>query len=143
MRHVVTERGLADAFHIESAGTGSWHLGAPADPRSRGQWESRGLTHDHMAQQFSPDDLERFDLVLAMDSSNLDALQRMARAVGSHTAIDLLRAYDPTAGAGAEVPDPYYGGADGFVDVFDMVDRACRGLVDHLVAEGRVPPGDV
>ena len=95
--------------------------------------------HAHRARQFGVGDLARFDLVLAMDASNLEALQRTAAAAGSSTPIELLRAYDPSAPPGAEVPDPYYGGPDGFVDAFDMAQRACNGLLDHLVATGRLP----
>lgn len=139
MRATAERRGLGDAVVVESAGTGSWHVGGDADPRSRAEWERRGLRHAHRARQFGVGDLARFDLVLAMDASNLEALQRTAAAAGSSTPIELLRAYDPSAPPGAEVPDPYYGGPDGFVDAFDMAQRACNGLLDHLVATGRLP----
>lgn len=141
MRDAAARRGLGDAVHVESAGTGSWHVGGDADPRSRAEWERRGLRHEHRARQFGVADLDRFDLVLAMDGSNLDALQRMAAAGRSATPVELLRGFDPSAPAGAEVPDPYYGGPDGFADAFDMVTRACEGVLDRLAADGRLPGG--
>lgn len=132
MRHLVRAEGLEDTVAVESAGTAAWHVGGTADPRSAGEWGRRGVTHDHRAQQFTAADLDRFDLVLAMDASNLADLRALAAGRDDAPAIRLLRDFDPEAAAGAEVPDPYYGGADGFAEVYDMVERACRGLIDHL-----------
>jgi len=78
--------------------------------------------------------LDRFDLVLAMDRQNLADLEELAAGAPTTTRIALLRDFDPSAPDGAEVPDPYYGGERGFVDVYDMVERACRGVLDHLCA---------
>ncbi len=132
MRHLLAD-GDCDV-EVESAGTSGWHIGGDADPRSRAEWERRGVRHVHRAQRFTRADLDRFDLVLAMDRQNLADLEELAAGAPTTTRIALLRDFDPSAPDGAEVPDPYYGGERGFVDVYDMVERACRGVLDHLCA---------
>jgi protein-tyrosine phosphatase len=132
MRHLVTEAGLADRIAIESAGTGDWHVGGPRDKRSRAVGEARGIPLSGTARQFTARDFDRYDHVLAMDRSNRDELLRMARDQRDREKVRLLRSFDLTATGEAEVPDPYYGGPRGFEDVFDICDRACRGLLAHL-----------
>jgi len=131
MQHLVTEAGLADAVTIESAGTGAYHVGELPDPRTRAAAKRRGYALTSRAQQFTAADLERFDLVIVMDRANLRELRRLA---GARTApsIVLLRSFDPTAPADAEVPDPWYGGDAGFEDVLDQCERACEGLLAHV-----------
>ncbi len=134
-RHRVAEAGLQDRFRIASAGTGGWHVGDPPDPRSRAVAEARGVSLEgQTAQRVSPSDFDDFDLIVAMDRSNLTDLQRSA-GEGRRARIVLLRDYDPDPGDG-EVPDPYYGGPGGFDRVFDMVDRCCAELLDSLLDEG-------
>jgi protein-tyrosine phosphatase len=87
---------------------------------------------NHTAQKFTATDFARFDLVLAMDRENLRDLVALAPTPDAAAKVRLLRSFDPTADHGAEVPDPYYGGAQGFADVFDMVEHACRGLLATL-----------
>ena len=127
-------RAMADAAKldvtIDSAGTGSWHVGELADPRSRAAAEERGYELTHRARQFTAADFDHFDLVIAMDRQNLANLERIAG--GRSAKLRLMRSYDPTAPSGAEVPDPYSGGADGFDEVLDICERACRGLIDEL-----------
>lgn len=132
MRHKLRAAGLADDVDIESAGTGGWHVGDNADPRSRAEARRRGVAMTHCAQQFTARDFARFDLVLAMDRENRDDLLAMVPDDEAAAKVRLLRSYDPTAPPGAEVPDPYYGGPDGFTRVFDMVERACAGLLATL-----------
>ena len=130
-RHRVAEAGLEDRFRIASAGTGGWHVGDPPDPRSRAVAEARGVSLDgQTAQRVSPADFDDFDLIVAMDRSNLSDLQRSAGG-DRRASLVLLRDYDPEPGDG-EVPDPYYGGPGGFDRVFDMVDRCCARLLDTL-----------
>ena len=95
---------------IDSAGTGGWHVGELPDPRSRAAAAKRGYELTHRARQFQVTDFDRFDLVVAMDRENLANLERMARGRRTPPRIALLRAYDPSAPDGAEVPDPYSGG---------------------------------
>jgi len=138
MRHLVAAAGLSARVTLDSAGTGHWHIGELADPRTRTAAANRGIEISHRARQFAAADLERFDLVLAMDRDNLAALRRMVGDRGTPV-VGLLRAFDGTAPDGAEVPDPYAGGPAGFDHVLDLCERACRGLVDHVrdrLAEG-------
>lgn len=135
MHHLVREAGLGDRVVIDSAGTGDWHLGEPPDRRTQAAARRRGLELDHLrARLFTADDFARFDLVLAMDASNVANLERMAPDGAARARIRLLRSFDPTAPAGAEVPDPYYGGPGGFEEVLDVCERACRGLLEHVRA---------
>ena len=132
MRKLIDDAGLAHRIAIDSAGTGDYHAGEQADPRTRAAAARRGLDLTHFARQFTRADLERFDLVIAMDTANLVILRRL---IGERTTPDLrlLRSFDPTATAGAEVPDPYYaGGERGFEEVLDQCERACTGLLAHV-----------
>jgi protein-tyrosine phosphatase len=133
MRQLIAERGLTARFVIESAGTGSWHVGEKADPRSRSAAEGRGYRLDRHAQQFTAASFARFDYVLAADNDNLRHLQRIAPDDASRAKIHLLRDFDPASAKGSDVPDPYYGGADGFDDVLDICEAACRGLLANLI----------
>lgn len=131
MRKLVADAGLGDAIVIDSAGTGAYHVGESPDPRTCEAAARRGIEIEHAARQFTRADLERFDLVLAMDGDNLRILQRL---LGARTSpeLHLLRSFDPTAPAGAEVPDPYYGGVRGFDEVIDQCERACAGLLAYV-----------
>jgi protein-tyrosine phosphatase len=133
MRQRVAEAGLSDAIEVESAGTGSWHVGDPPDARAAQEARARGLVMDGRAQQFRAADFGRFDLVLAMDEENAAYLRRIAPDADAAAKVRLLREFDPhAAGDDLSVPDPYYGGPEGFSTVFGLVDAACRGLVEHL-----------
>ena len=87
---------------------------------------------DSAARKVHVGDLEYFDLVLAMDESNLADLHDLATSPEQRAKIRLLREFDPEADSDLEVPDPYYGGPNGFADVFDLVDASCRGLLEHV-----------
>jgi protein-tyrosine phosphatase len=132
-RHVVEEAGLSDRIEIYSAGTSAYHTGAQPDARTVAVAARRGVHLKHEARQITAGDLHDYDYVLAMDRSNLAKIERLAESVGPHRAeVVLLRQFDETAGADLEVPDPYFGGPDGFEDVHDMVERGCRGLLEHI-----------
>ena len=135
MRHLVAKAGLGDRIAVESAGTGDWHIGEPRDRRSQAVGRARGIPLSGTAQQFTSDDFDRYDHVIAMDRSNRAELLRLARNDRDKAKVRLLRSFDPTAPEDAEVPDPYYGGPTGFDDVFDICERACRGLLEHLRRE--------
>jgi protein-tyrosine phosphatase len=133
MRHRLAEAGLSGEVEVESAGTGAWHVGHPPDDRAAGAARARGIVMDGSARQFGPGDFARFDLVLAMDHENADHLRRIAPGPREADKVRLLREFDPaSAGGDLAVPDPYYGGDDGFATVFEQVDAACLGLIDHL-----------
>lgn len=140
MRHLVAREGFEGRVRIESAGTGSWHVGHPPDARSREEALRRGITMGGVARRFEVSDFHRLDLILAMDHQNAADLVALAPDEGSREKVRLLRVFDRALGAEADlaVPDPYYGGPDGFADVFDMVEAACAGLLDHIA--GRLPP---
>jgi protein-tyrosine phosphatase len=132
MRMLVERRGLAHAFELDSAGTSAHHAGELPDPRSRAAARRRRIELEHRARGVVEEDFRRFDHLVAMDASNLAALTRM-RPHDARAQLALLRSFDPTAPHRAEVPDPYYGGADGFEEVLDLVERACAGLLERLV----------
>ena len=139
MRHVAAAAGMQDQIELDSAGTGSWHIGSAPDERATAAARGRGVTLAGAARQVSATDLDEFDLILAMDSSNLRDLQALADGADEHK-IRLLREFDPASAAAGDldVPDPYYGAAGGFTEVFDIVEAACRGLLDEIRA-GRAP----
>lgn len=140
MRSRVAAAGLDGEVTVESAGTGAWHLGEPSDRRAIGEARRRGIAMEGRAQQFTPADFPRFDLVLAMDRRNAADLRGIAPTRADAAKVRLLREFDPSASADdLDVPDPYFGGADGFEEVFDMVERACVGLLRHLRGEPREP----
>ncbi|GAB3587501.1 low molecular weight protein-tyrosine-phosphatase [Amycolatopsis endophytica] len=122
--------GLADRVRVTSAGTGPWHVGEPADERARDTLRAHGYRAKHVAAQVDGDHLAA-DLLLAADQGHLRALRRMADDPGR---VRLLRSFDPTAPADAEVPDPYYGGDDGFDDVLAMIERTVPALLDWVNA---------
>jgi protein-tyrosine phosphatase len=135
MRHLVHEAGLSHVIEIESAGTAAYHTGSLADHRARQAAARRGIRLEGRARQFQPSDWERFDYVLAMDASNEDDLEATLRG-GSHGGkLRLLRSFDPSAQRGAGVPDPYYGGPEGFDEVLDLCEAACKELLAHLRRE--------
>jgi protein-tyrosine phosphatase len=139
MRHVVAEAGMQDRIELDSAGTGSWHLGSPPDERAGAAARGRGVTLAGEARQVRESDFEDFDLILAMDRANRRDLEAFAGGRGG-APIRLLREFDPASADSGDldVPDPYYGGDGGFEQVFDIVEAACRGLLGEIRA-GRVP----
>lgn len=138
--HAVAKAGLANHFVIDSAGTGRWHVGEPADERMRQAATARGLEVTSIAREVRAEDFERFDHILAMDRDNLRTLT--ARAPASHRAkVRLFRDFDPVA-PGLDVPDPYYGGPEGFEDVLDIVTRTSLSLLETVKPSSRVPPAD-
>ncbi|MFD2471278.1 low molecular weight protein-tyrosine-phosphatase [Amycolatopsis silviterrae] len=127
-RAKLADAGLADAVRVSSAGTGPWHVGEAADRRARATLKAHGYPTEHIAAEVSDEDLEA-DLLLAADESHLDFLQSR---VEDPSRVRLLRSFDPSAPEGAEVPDPYYGGGDGFEDVLGMIERSVPGLLDWV-----------
>ena len=135
MRRRVEDAGVDHRVHVESAGTGSWHVGDPPDGRASAEGHARGIPLRGAARQFQREDFERFDVVVAMDRQNEADLSRLARG-GPHVGkIHLLRSFDGAAAEAGhlDVPDPYYGGDAGFAQVFDLVDDACQGLLEALL----------
>ena len=138
MRRLVEDAGLADRVEIESAGTGGWHAGEPPDRRATQAARRRGITLEGAARQIRPADFHDFDLLIALDRANLRELLAVAPDEEAAEKVRLLREFDPRASGELDVPDPYYGGDRGFETVLDMVEAACRGLLDELRAADRV-----
>lgn len=137
MAHVVLEATLADAglahrVTVTSSGTGGWHTGNPMDPRAAAELTGAGYDPSrHRARQFTPAWFDH-DLVLAMDQTNLADIRALAPTTLDPGRVRLFRDFDPEAGRDAEVPDPYYGGPEGFTDVLAMVERTAAHLVSLL-----------
>ncbi|MEV7281847.1 low molecular weight protein-tyrosine-phosphatase [Streptomyces sp. NPDC093111] len=125
----VAEAGLADAVVVDSAGTGGWHEGDAADPRTVAVLEEHGYGSAHAARQFRTSWFPALDLVIALDEGHLRALRQLAPTPEDAAKIRLLRSYDPGAGAELDVPDPYYGDREGFEECLDMVEAASEGLL--------------
>ena len=130
MRDLIRREGLEDEIEVDSAGTGGWHVGAPPDERSTAAAAARDIVLEGAARQVTREDFEDFDLLVAMDRENLANLRRMAPDDEARGRVRLLRV-DPTAPR-ADVPDPYYGGEDGFDEVLDIVEAGCRRLLEEL-----------
>lgn len=134
---LVRDEGLAHLFEIDSAGTGGWHAGEAAHPPTRETARRRGVPITHLARQVTASDFERFDLLVAMDASNAKNLRALARSDAHRDKIRLFRDFEEVFEAGErvtgrEVPDPYYTGE--YEEVFDICERASRGLLAHLRA---------
>ncbi len=138
-KKLVREARLDDRITIESRGTGDWHTGQPADARARAAATRRGVALDGVACRFDLDDFARFDYILSMDTRVLETLQRMARTDDERDRVHNFRAFDPDSPPDAPVPDPYYGGASGFDDVFDICEAGCRGLLARVRAQLETP----
>jgi protein-tyrosine phosphatase len=140
MRALVTREGLAEQIELDSAGTGAWHVGSPPDRRASQAAMSRGIALEGAARQVRVQDFHDFDVLVAMDRENLRELRRQASGEEERAKVRLLREFDPASVSSGEldVPDPYYGGGDGFERVFELVHAACEGLLEQIRA-GRVP----
>ena len=131
--HLLKQRGLSDRFMVDSAGTGGWHVGNPADRRMQAAANRRGIELPSRARQICLDDFSSFDLVLTMDDDNLAAVRGLAQEAGAGATATITpmlhyaRNFSET-----EVPDPYYGGEAGFEHVLDLLEDACTNLLDEL-----------
>jgi protein-tyrosine phosphatase len=132
-RHLVRQRGVEDRFEIDSAGTSGYHAGDSPDSRSVATARARGVEVSGRSRKMVVGDLDRFDYVVAMDGENRENIERLRNRLEGTARIHLLRDWDPRGGG--DVPDPYFGGARGFEDVHDMVERSCERLLDHLLEE--------
>jgi len=130
-RRLVEEEGLAHRFEIDSAGLGAWHLGQAPDDRAQAAARGRGIDiSGQSARQVRQDDFDRFDLLLVMDRSNLAELKRAAPAE-ARAKIRPFLDFAPHAGT-KDVPDPFYGGTEGFDHALDLIESAARGLLAEL-----------
>lgn len=136
--HLLAQEELTEAFVVDSAGTGSWHLGKPADARMQQAANRRGIHLPSRARQLERSDLRNFDLILTMDQENLADVRSLTpeRAAAGSPSLTLAR-IEPLSRycrrfQASEVPDPYYGGDEGFEHVLDLLEDACVGLLASL-----------
>ena len=129
---LVNREKLDHKIIVTSAGTSSWHIGDLPDERMRQKAQSKGIQLENRARQFQSKDFYQFNLVLAMDQSNLAKLKEMAPRKLPEGKIMLFRSFDPESNGDLDVPDPYYGGSQGFETVYQMVERTCPPLLDYI-----------
>ena len=132
MNHLVAEAGLSDEIICDSAGTSAYHLGSAPDRRMSAAASKRGIELVGNARKFRPLDFERFDLILAMDRSNYQDIIYCDREGQYQDKVKMMCSF-ATKYDDREVPDPYYGGEDGFTYVIDLLLDSCAGLLDYIV----------
>ena len=137
MRSLVAQAGLQESIELDSAGTGSWHVGSPPDARASATARTRGVSLEGSARQVRRADFDDFDLLIAMDAANVRELRGLADGDEQRAKVRLLREFDAASAATGEldVPDPYYGAPGGFEEVFDIVQAGCEGLLAEIRAE--------
>lgn len=123
---------MAEKFFADSCGTSNYEIGEPPDPRTIRNAQKNGIAIQHTARQLGQSEVEKFDLILAMDQHNLDAIMRLPKAAFHKESIKLIREFDPM-GLG-DVPDPYYGGEKNFQEVFEMLDRSIGNLIATITS---------
>lgn len=137
IRARLEEAGLTGHVAVDSAGTGDWHIGRGANPRTQDVLDAHGYPHNHTARQITPAWFSRIDLVIAMDATNYADLEQMIQRAGATTELRMMRAFDPDLAdlpephPDLDVPDPYHGGPADFAEVLRMVERASGGVVAH------------
>lgn len=128
MRTLLKREGLDKAIEVDSAGLISYHQGEQADPRMRAHASRRGYHITHLSRPVHMSDFEKFDLILGMDDSNISRLRELAPSLEAEAKIHRMTEYCTRIPAD-HVPDPYYGGAQGFENVIDILEDACEGLL--------------
>lgn len=139
MKHLVAQAGLSDQIICDSAGTSSYHIGSPPDRRMTAAANQQGIAMGGSARQFSKADLEEFDLILAMDRDNYAGICYLDPAGKYQDKVKLMCDFC-TRHSLQEVPDPYYGGTEGFNLVIDLLMDACEGLLEHVKQDLAVRP---
>lgn len=134
MNHLIQQRGLQDQILCDSAGTSSYHIGSIPDRRMAAAAAKRGIQLLGRARQFDRHDFEQFDLILAMDQDNYADILSLDTAGKYHHKVKLMCEFCRNH-RDREVPDPYYGGSEGFNYVIDLLLDACDGLLDHIVQQ--------
>lgn len=138
---MVDEAGLTDTIHVDGAGTGDWHLGHAPDARSAATAAAKGYDMSALRSRLvTTEDFSDFDYIIAMDADNLSNLRKM-RPANTDVKLELLLDYSrkPEYDSVSEVPDPYYGGEDGFPRVLDLIEDAAATLLTHVKSEIAMP----
>lgn len=141
---LLEERGLSDQVSADSAGTAAYHIGELPDERTRANARSHGIELTHRARQVSAADLQAFDYVITMDKSNYDNVLKLYQTAGgkAKALLQMMRSFDVSPDD-VDVPDPYYGGAEGFEHVYQIVRRSAERLIDYLVERHHLSPKQV
>lgn len=133
MRHRLVQVGLDKKVIVDSCGTSNYHIGSKPDSRTRQNAEKNGVKLSHLGRQLTPDDMEAFDLIIAMDKSNRKNILSLEGGLAHAAKVKLMREFDSESGE--DVPDPYYGSEMDFQEVFEILDRSVNGLINHLRQE--------
>jgi protein-tyrosine phosphatase len=129
-KHKISALGLEDVWESDSCGTSNYHIDDQPDPRTIKNALKNGVEINHLGRQIKPDDLDHFDLILAMDSANYKGILKLTDALAHKHKVQLMRTYDPQGDG--DVPDPYYGGERDFQEVFDILNRSIDSLIESL-----------
>ena len=132
MESLVRQEGLEKKILVSSAGVSGWHVGEPPDNRMQDTAQKHGISLNSHAQHFQVTDYNELDLILAMDKSNLNTLRSLKSDSEAREKLFLFRSFDPQNDGNLDVPDPYYGGDQGFELVYEMVARTCPNILEHL-----------
>lgn len=136
----VAERGLQDKIYADSAGTSNYHIGSGPDPRSRENALLNNVHIDHKARQLVPEDMDYFDYIITMDESNYRNTLSLSTDEQQRDKVFMMRSFTekgPDPSVIKDVPDPYYGGDEGFQHVFDILDDSCEHLLNYIVKSPR------
>lgn len=132
MNAYIEKRGFSDKIKCDSAGTIAYHAGEPADARMQQHASRRGYRLTSISRQITPNDFDTFDYIIAMDHDNLENMQRFINDPAQNNKVSLMTDYCRNSNPGY-VPDPYYGGSQGFENVLDLLEDACEGLLDKII----------
>ena len=138
MQAMVDARGLTERFHIDSAGTGGWHVGDLPDKRMRVHARPRGYELTHRARKVQAVDFEDFDLIVGMDASNIDDLRSKAATIDQQDKVVMMGDYIRQYPNYDYVPDPYYEGSEGFELVLDLLEDACDNLLNRILEHNNI-----
>lgn len=138
-RHLMEERGLSGKYQLDSSGTSAYHSGEAPDRRMRQVAAKHGFEYTGQAKQFRRDDLNKNDLIIVMDHNNRRIIKSLAEDEIQSNKIRMMREFDPQGSGELDVPDPYYGGEEGFEVTYQIVKRSCEGLMEALES-GLFPP---
>lgn len=129
---IAHDKGLHESFEVDSCGTGAWHEGQNADYRMVLLAKEKGWTLEKYARKITPHDMEYYDVIFIMDTSHEHFMQSFVNDKSLLSKVRYLREYDSEAGDNLQVSDPYYGGRDGFINVYDMIERSCLGILESF-----------
>jgi protein-tyrosine phosphatase len=130
--HKARQAGVEHKYHVSSAGLGPWHVGEQPDSRMKRIASRNGIQMVSRARQFIRSEFDDYDLILVMDAENLQRIRALARDDRDMDKVRMLREFDPEGGRKSPVPDPYYGGPNGFEEVYKIIDRSVGGLLEKL-----------